>query len=153
MANNSKFGGGNALSRVRFFFRRFYMGFINCTQKQSLFIQHALEACQFFKNKPIHVTAYTIEKVFCCVKLKDLTKHGEKNWSLRGKIDTKIVINRVSAILVFIYFSPLFLTSKATGWCSRHLYQWQYQLCANVIIDNNVILNRQASITMEKCTS
>ena len=55
--------------------------------------------------------------------------------------------------LCTLYFSPLFLTSKATGWCSRLLYQWQYQLCANVINDNNVTSNRQTSITMEKCTS
>ena len=45
------------------------------------------------------------------------------------------------------------LTSEATGWCSRHRYQWEYQPCANVIFDNNVTSNRQISVTVEKCTS
>ena len=47
----------------------------------------------------------------------------------------------------------LCLTSKAACWWWRHRYQWQYQLWANVIFDNNVTSNRQTSITKEKCTS
>ena len=96
-----------------------------------------------------------------------------KNKELKMKFDKKSILVFIGSDMKFYFFfylfrckifintsigseqhfSPLFLTSKATGWCSRHLYQWQYQLCANVINDNNVTSNRQTSITMEKCTS
>ena len=51
--------------------------------------------------------------------------------------------------------SPLCLTSKATGWCWRHWYQRQYQLCAIVIFHNNTTSNRHLPQrkSVQKCWS